>query len=415
MPRGVSSWQSLRWVAERDLRRRLRDPIGLLLWVAIPLVIAVLVRLAFGGTSDAPPRARLALADCDQTLLSRFVDGGFRQGPAANLFDVETADSVQAIAMAREGKVSGALIVPRGFARGFLNQRPVRLILYKNPSEQVLPSIIEQTVNILAEAGFYIREILGGPLERIMRERTSPTDLEVSELSVEISGITRRAAPYLFPPKLKIWVAPEETRGQRDDYFTLLFPGLLVMSVLFVSQALAQDVWVERRRGTFRRNLTTAQGIGSLLLGKILAGLLILAAIFAFVMVVGRVLFQLHVASVIQAFAFGVASAFAILCALHVLVLLARTEQAATVLTSFIIMPLILVGGSFFPIEWLPPGLRWVALHTPNGWMRGVLKDLFLGHSPAGAWLTGAFTCIVAGLLLLFVSDRLARRRLAEG
>ena len=95
--------------------------------------------------------------------------------------------------------------------------------------------------------------------------------------------------------------------------------------------------------------------------------------------------------------------------------LLARTEQAATVLTSFIIMPLILVGGSFFPIEWLPPGLRWVALHTPNGWMRGVLKDLFLGHSPAGAWLTGAFTCIVAGLLLLFVSDRLARRRLAEG
>jgi hypothetical protein len=173
---------------------------------------------------------------------------------------------VQAIAMAREGKVSGALIVPRGFAQGFLNQRPVRLILYKNPSEQVLPSIIEQTVNILAEAGFYIREILGGPLERIMRERTSPTDLEVSELSVEISGITRRAAPYLFPPKLKIWVAPEETRGQRDDYFTLLFPGLLVMSVLFVSQALAQDVWVERRRGTFRRNLTTAQGIGSLLL-----------------------------------------------------------------------------------------------------------------------------------------------------
>ncbi len=399
-------------VAARDLRRRLRDPVGLLLWVSIPLVVALLVRLAFGGSSDAPPRARLALADMDQTLVSRFVDGGFRQGPAANLFEVQTADSLGAIELAKEGKVSGALIIPRGFASGFLRGEQVRLVLYKNPSERVLPSIIEETVNILAEAGFYIRQILGEPIDRFRRESSNPTDLEVSELSVEISTITRRAAPFLFPPPVSVHMVEPETHGQRDDYFTLLFPGLLIMSLLFVSQALAQDLWVERRRGTLRRNLTAGQGFGSLVLGKIVAGLVILSTIFIVVVLVGLLLFRLELRGLLASFVFGTAAGFAILAGLHLVVLSARTEAAATVLSSFLIMPLILVGGSFFPVEWLPPGLRWLALHTPNGWMRGVLKRLFLGQ-PVD-WIPGALLCIAAGAVLLFLAARVARRRFAE-
>lgn len=399
-------------VADRDLRRRARDPIGLLLWVAIPLAIAVLVRLAFGGSSEGPPRARLALADLDQTLISRFVDGGFRQGPAATLFEVQTADSARAVELAKAGKVSGALIIPRGFADGFLNSRPVELVLYKNPSERVLPNIIEETVEILADAGFYIREILGAPLERVMAAQRGPSDLEVSELSVEISQIARRARPFLFPPVLSLQVVQPERKGEADDYFTLLFPGLLVMSVLFVSQALAQDLWVERRRGTFRRNLTTGVGMGTLILGKILAGITILALILGVVLGLGRFAFQLELANVPQALVFAVAGSFGILCGLHVISLLARTEAASTVLTSFIIMPLVLTGGSFFPVEWQPPGLRWIALHTPNGWMRGILKDLFLG-SDTGAWLPGSLLSLGIGLALLWLVDRLARRRMA--
>ncbi|MBK8229259.1 MAG: ABC transporter permease [Candidatus Eisenbacteria bacterium] len=399
-------------VAERDLRRRARDPIGLLLWVAIPLAIAVLVRLAFGGSAEGPPRARLALADLDQTLISRFVDGGFRQGPAAALFEVQTADSARAVDLAKAGKVSAALIISRGFADGFLNHRSVELVLYKNPSERVLPTIIEETVLILADAGFYIREILGAPIDRVMATQRGPSDLEVSELSVEISQIARRARPFLFPPILSLQVVQPERKGEADDYFTLLFPGLLVMSVLFVSQALAQDLWVERRRGTFRRNLTTGVGMGTLVLGKILAGITILGLILVVVMGLGRFAFQLELANAPQALIFAIAGSFGILCGLHVVTLLARTEAASTVLTSFIIMPLILTGGSFFPVEWQPPGLRWIALHTPNGWMRGILKDLFL-EADTGAWLPGTFICLAAGLVLLSLADRLARRRMA--
>ena len=42
--------------ALKDLRRRLRDPLALALWLGIPFVVLSLLSLAFGG-GDATPQA----------------------------------------------------------------------------------------------------------------------------------------------------------------------------------------------------------------------------------------------------------------------------------------------------------------------------------------------------------------------
>ncbi len=71
--------------------RRRRDPLSLALWVAIPLVMGLLLSLAF-GRDEGTLRARLLVADRDGSLLSRLLVGAFGQGRLAELVEVEATD-----------------------------------------------------------------------------------------------------------------------------------------------------------------------------------------------------------------------------------------------------------------------------------------------------------------------------------
>src|SRR5262249_46242557 len=65
--------------AEKDLRRHVRDPLAVVLWVAIPLLIGGLITLVMGGLDKAPPTAHLLLADEDGDLLPRLLTRAFGQ------------------------------------------------------------------------------------------------------------------------------------------------------------------------------------------------------------------------------------------------------------------------------------------------------------------------------------------------
>ena len=57
-----------------------------------------------------------------------------------------------------------------------------------------------------------------------------------------------------------------------------------------------------------------------------------------------------------------------------------KTEQSFAFIFRFIITPLFLFSGTFFPIEQLPDALEWVAWLTPL--FHGVALTRALGHRP---------------------------------
>ena len=69
-------WRLVRSAAAKDVRRRFRDPMALLLWLGVPLLIGTLITLAMGGRAPQPPTAHVLLADEDgghlSNLLTRF-------------------------------------------------------------------------------------------------------------------------------------------------------------------------------------------------------------------------------------------------------------------------------------------------------------------------------------------------------
>ena len=112
----------------KDLKRWARDPFGIVLWAAIPLAIALIMKLAFGG-GDLAPQAKLVIADQDQTPVTGLLKGAFSQGPLADLFQVAEADSIEAMATVENGRVSSALFIPKGFTEAYLEGERPRLRL----------------------------------------------------------------------------------------------------------------------------------------------------------------------------------------------------------------------------------------------------------------------------------------------
>ena len=82
--------------ARKDLLRIRRDWPALILWIAIPLMVGGLLVLVFGD--DAAPRAKLLVADDDESLVGRLLTGGFQQGSLADLVQVEPVELEEGVA-----------------------------------------------------------------------------------------------------------------------------------------------------------------------------------------------------------------------------------------------------------------------------------------------------------------------------
>src|SRR5262245_19568559 len=70
--------------ARKDRRRRLRDPMGLVLWIGIPLVIGTILTMLSGGREGPKPQAHVLVVDEDDSFLSGLLVGAMSQDQAGS-------------------------------------------------------------------------------------------------------------------------------------------------------------------------------------------------------------------------------------------------------------------------------------------------------------------------------------------
>lgn len=407
--------------AGKDLRRRLRDPVSLAIWCGIPLLIATVMTLAFGGGDDAhTPTAHVLVADRDDSLASDLLVAAL--GSAGELFLVERVDEAQGRERLDEGGASALLVVPAGFGEALVDGTPAELQLVTNPAQRVLPGIAENALSLIVDAAFYAQQLLGDEL-RWLKEgppegRATFPSLQVAQLSVRINDLVERVAGVLDPLLLEL----ETSVGPQDDgddepsggLGVYMYPGILFMALLFVGQGLSEDLWLERDRGTLRRFLTAPEPLATFLAGKVLGGAALLALVSFAGLLAGVVAFDLRWAALPLALPWLVLSGGLMFALFLLLQLLASSQRAGSTLTSCIVFPLLMVGGSFFPFEAMeqamPAWLVALGKATPNGWALVHLKAILWGRVSWGALALGALGMLaVTGGLLALAGRRLRR------
>lgn len=367
--------------AVKDVRRQLHDPLAFAMWLGIPLAIATLILLAFGRSGQAP-NALVLVADEDKSVASAFLVNALSQ---ASVITTEKATPESGRRRLEKGEASALLVIPDGFADAVFTDSTATLLLVTNPAQRTLPGIVEETLSIFVDGAFYVRRVLRQPLDEIVQgpaagASTFP-DSTIGAISITINHIVERLEKYLFPPVVDLDVHVASTsKATTTNLGALFFPGILFMSLLFMAQGMSGDVWQEATRGTLRRVLMTPQRVASFLAGKVLAAAILMAAVSLGGLVIGVAMFDLAWVHVPLALVWSVFAGTLFTLLLLLIQTFASSERVANLLTTFILFPLLMVGGSFFPFEAMPDWLARIGERTPNGWALKQLADILWGR-----------------------------------
>jgi len=90
--------------------------------------------------------------------------------------------------------------------------------------------------------------------------------------------------------------------------------------------------------------------------------------------------------------------------------LFAGSQRGSELLSSIIVFPLMMLGGSFFPFEQMPAWMAAAGRWTPNGLGVARLKDLLYGEVSAQAVVTAVLGIGIPAALAFLGSCRRLRR-----
>ncbi|HTF90618.1 MAG TPA: ABC transporter permease [Planctomycetota bacterium] len=401
------------WVcAVKDLRRRLRDPIAMLLWIGLPLVIAVLIQSISGG-DGVRPRGKLLFADLDDSFVSRAVASAFSQGELGKMFDLEPVELEAGRKRIHDGDGSALVVVPLGFGEALLLDKPTQLEIVKNPSRQILPRIAEETLGLAADAVFYAQRIAGDRLRKQIEtivngppegQSVMPTAF-VAGFSIEINNTIERLSRYFDPLVLTVDlepVPPEDDSAPRNNFALLFFPSMLFLALLFMAQGLSEDLWREKALGTLRRATCAPGGIGALLLGKFLCATILIGVVAACGMFFALLAFGLDWSRAPLGLLWITLCGAFLFAGMVLIQVHAKSQRGGNLLTNSILFPLSMIGGAFFPFEAMPDWMSSIGRLTPNGWALEEFKRILFGESHFAEIASGGIALAVLTLFLLW-------------
>jgi ABC-2 type transport system permease protein len=413
----------------KDLRRKWRNPLPLLLNLVLPLAMTALIGLAFGGRSEsgALGRIRFGVVDEDQTILSDVLRGASSQRESGKYLEPVLLEREAALRQINENKLSAVLIIPEHFTRNYLTGREtVTLELIKNPAESIHPAVLEELLGVVVTALNAVARNFRSEFPEWQAVFEGKEDFHKVSALIERAGDKLNAVKnYVNPPLVSYTKDVRATelagrggtaqRGPAFSLFAFLLIGLTGMFLLFIGSTAMGDLQHEVRWRTFERYQAVRAAIWPFVAGKVVFTLVILLLSSLVMLGGGGLVFGIRwqhpLALAVLTLGYGcfVAPLMALLAAL------VPDERRAAVLNNLAGMGLGIAGGCAFPPQQLPAFLRdHITPLLPSFWFADAGRNLALGDMSAG-WHWAALKLAGLGLVLVGMAALLFRRRFQKG
>jgi len=406
--------------ALKDLKRRLRDPAAFAIWLGMPLALGGMIGLAFGGLGpggDETPTAEIWVVDEDESMLSGMLVTALAAGGDLGFpLVAREVGSSEGRALIEDGNGSALLIIPPDFSDDLLNERPTSLELVTNPTQFVLPQMVEESLRLVVDAVFYLQQTLGEPMSRIVEAADTSDGFldnsDVAEIAILINEAMIRMDSLLFPPVIELEIVrPGQTEDSEDDavepgFIDIFLPAMLFMALLFMGWGISEDIWIEKHQGTLRRAISTPHASAAFLAGKVLAATLLMAVVALVSLVAARYLLGAQVQNLVAAWLWTTFAGSLFLILAFLLQLHATSQRAGSTLSALVMMPLLMLGGSFFPFDLMPEGFVRIGRWTPNGWALIQLNDIMRAEVDWSRLAVTAAGIALLGLLLFVLANR---------
>jgi ABC-2 type transport system permease protein len=411
-------WQLIR----KDILRRVKNPGGFLILVAMPLIFVLLMGLIFirSNSDEIMPRVKLLIEDHDDTFASQFIAGAFGRGELTDMFETEQVEKDQGRSVIDAGKASALLIIPAGFGDSLLHQKRVTLTLVKNPSEAYAPKIAEETVSIMAEGGDRLIRIASKPLKTIQKQIDSDQEMPevlMASLAVQIQRLIQKIQTYIFPPLITLEeksISKEEKSGSTaSQIYTMLLSGIVLMSLLFILELLARDIFIEKENHTLYRLLTSPAGIRGFVLSKQIFLFIVGMTALCLAWFIGVLLFGIEIPAK-QIVPFLIFSMVIIACftgVISIIYALVKTRTQGQEIAPALIIFTSMLGGSMIPLNSLPGFMKKLAVISPSYWGNIGTQKILLEQASLSQLSTHLLTLGTIAVTLTLLSFWLYQRK----
>lgn len=256
----------LKVLLKKDFRRLAKDPLSLLLLLALPIVITLIARSVFSPSAGVKFVVPLAVVDQDQTTLSEFIVGALTNEKMTELFDVRLTPIKEAKQQLHDNELAGIFVIPRGFTHQFVKQSPAALELTTNPSRPISTGILQSTFEILTDLLDGVRELFPEQV-KILSEENTPQMEEIFELGRSaMDKILKQKDLLKFPVVFEKEKGKEKETGASNNGLILAFlPGIAFMSILFVLSTVFKRQSEELENGMTNRILVSPATLNQLL------------------------------------------------------------------------------------------------------------------------------------------------------
>ncbi len=407
---------------KKDIRRRARSPVGLLILITIPLAISLIFGMVFSPSGDqAIPRFTLLVVDNDDSFVSNFIKSAFGQGPLADMVDLQEVSPEEGGKMIDAGKATALLEIPEGFSGNLLDGIPDSLRLVKNPAEQFMPEVAENITESIALLLDYGSRILADPIREIRDspdEKNFPDEEEWMRVGKLFYNKFEKVGKYVLPPviKLETEVIDRETEEESNiNYFALFLPGMALMSLLFIGEIAFRDLAVENKGGQLKRIFVSPTGSFAILLGKFLFAFTLVFVSFLVMVLSGIVFFGISFEKPLLFLAGGVLASLACSGIMGCIYSFIGEEKKGEAVTSIIIIIMCMMGGSFVPIQAMPDFMKSMARFTVNYWSIDMLQGALWSGFTDGNPVIDALVLASIAVSTTLLSVILLRRRLVKG
>jgi ABC-type transport system involved in cytochrome c biogenesis permease component len=419
--------RTLALLVSKDLRRRVRSPLGLLIVLSFPVVFALLIALSFGSKGDRVPKIHLLVENQDDGIGANALLSALTSERMAEFVDVEVVGPEGARRIEKD-EASALLRIPKGFTQNLFDGKPASLSLLRNPAQGILPEIAEQITRVLADVLDAGVRVLREPLDRIRLATKSESGQVTDEAVIAVSLAVKRsidgAEPLLFPPAITLDTAslapkaPTEKSGKSGSdaplIFLIILPGVGVYALFLVGDLAMRDIITEATAGTLRRQLAGPIGAGTLVLAKALYTAVLALLALLVLTVVGAVVLRKGVDPA-GFLVLSLALVLAVTGTSATVYGLARDERRGATIASIVYLVLGFAGGSFVNLEGLPRAVRAVAPASPFYWGTTGFRKLVESAGTLGDVLPNVAVLAGLGTALLALGALLLQRNLRRG
>ncbi len=309
-----------------------RDPqlVGFVL--GLPVLLLILFGYALRLKVD---HMVIAVLDQDKTFFSVTVKDQLVKDGQFSIVEVDAEQTIRN--WMQTGQARLGLVIPKGFTERLTNGEQTSFALF-----------VDGTMPTLAQAGMFGARVL-------------TSDDTMDQLTFEDP---EHPSPPLRKPPIRIDQQILFNPDLRDSDFFL--PGTIGIVIMLVVLTLSSGLVREKELATFEQLLVTPISRFALIAGKMIPYGLIGALDFVVVTLLARVLFALPFrGSVLGVGAMAVLFILALLALGALISTVSETQLQANFMSTFVMVPSLLMSGFVFPIEAIPSWLQPVAWSLP--------------------------------------------------